>query len=215
MEEIIIFEGDKEKLKQFLAGIGIDIPSDKLDEFFDELQKLVNKTGQGILSKSRGLPQTPFPGGRLYRIIPRTNYSINTKRLAFLTIAIVIDYYFTKGLTCSAISLLGLGQVIYKIKERNGEICIIKTIEELSKRTREYWVQESEIINELLSSSECKYPLYKCHYKTNGKCNISKDDILSILDSLEAKGVIDRRNGSVSIESLIKTIITGVKRRKK
>ena len=117
-------------------------------------------------------------------------YPHNIKKFIWTLTGILLDLYFTKGVTTGMLTVLGIaGQCIVRLNKEKGEVCIYK----------ELWRKGTKTIKEIhnsLRGKDCLFKDLSCMYRNeSGTCVISKEDIQEGIGRMREDGIV-KKNAS-------------------
>lgn len=115
-------------------------------------------------------------------LFSESGYYINVKKTTIAVLALVFDYYLTKGIFGTALALSGTElHAIMKLKEE--KLCLVKEM-----------IFNHQKLHDSSSLSrfglECINNDIQCHYNIDGECTLKEDQISLTLDYLSEKGII-------------------------
>jgi len=143
--------------------------------------KFLEDSGGEIRTLGDGIP----PEENLSLTV-RGNISINVKRTVWLICALTLDALWTRGIATGTLGIFGLiGQGIGKLNQKNGELCLYKTIAESHKGGTAAHIDDS------LHGKICSSKDLNCSHRDDfGFCNISLENIQENLNRMEKIGAI-------------------------
>ena len=163
LSETGMFSQDDCKTVLQLLEENIDILSE--DETFEKV--LFNKVGAGYTTANY-------------------QYYINIKITTILILVYLLDYKFTHGAAAALSSIMGIKTgAIVKLQEENGEKCIFKELTLQKKQG------DKNVLKKF--KGECCNNHYQCCYRSEGKCNCSKEQIEIILNSFASKNIVVKK----------------------
>lgn len=126
--------------------------------------------------------------------LPGGEYYINIKMTTLILIIFLLDYNLTGGIFSVVAGMGGIGgRTIYKIKEENGERCILKELI-LQKKRR----GDKKILRKF--KGECCNNNLKCDYCKEGRCSCKEVDVENILKSFENKNIVKRKGMKFQVQ---------------
>lgn len=170
LSETVLLSKDDSKTVLQLLEQNMDMLSE--DETFEKV--LFNKIGAGYTTAN-------------YR------YYINIKATTILILIYLLDYKFTHGAAAALASIIGVKTgAIVKLQEENGEKCILK----------ELMMQKKQGDKSVLKrfKGECCNNHYQCRYRSEGRCNCSKEQVESILDSFVTRNIAVKKGRKYLIQ---------------
>lgn len=119
----------------------------------------------------------------------RLEYNINLKALTLMAIALMLDIKLTMGFAATTLGILGVnGQAIVKVSAEEAEMCLIK-----EAILRKPHIIDKEVFKG--TANECVHNDFNCKYREEGKCKITENEIVDVLDGLSEKNVFTKIRG--------------------
>lgn len=120
----------------------------------------------------------------LMKFNKRITYDISLRKATWTTIGLILDIYLTSGVVSAILSNLGYtSEILIKIRNDNGEICVLKVLRGFEKPIR------STIITNKLKGKKCPYLEFDCIHREGNDCNIKNDNVIHNLNKLYSIGL--------------------------
>lgn len=117
-------------------------------------------------------------------LIPEMNYNIRITAFTIIILAMILDVKFTKGVVAYGLNAIGFNSnALVRIEEKNGEKCVLLEI----LRIKSHTITESVLPP---TNKECFNNNLCCKYRSEGQCEIKKEDVHNIILDLCKKNVI-------------------------
>lgn len=181
IEEYIEQEGYKYEVAAALADTGLIMESDaeKLLEFMEDNLNVfsADETFERVCCDQYGKSYTTS----------RYRYYINIKTITLVALIYLLDYKITGGMLGFLSAAAGLKeQAIVKIKEENGEKCILKEL--LCNKRRK---GDKHILRKF--KGECCNNHFNCFYRKEERCECGKERVTEILKSFEERNIVKKQ----------------------
>lgn len=115
-------------------------------------------------------------------------YNIDVSTGVWMSIALVMDIYYTKGIASTALSTLGKSnQIIFKIERANGELCLLKRL-----KKADVAVFDVKVIEEIFAELECPVNYDSCFGTVSETCVFKGCSVPDLLLRLEKKKAVSK-----------------------
>lgn len=126
--------------------------------------------------------------------LPGYEYYINIRRATLILLIFLLDYNGAGGILSKISGLVGMKEkAIFKIKEENGERCILKELV-LQKRKQ----GDKNLLRKF--KGECCNNDLKCWYRRDEKCCCKKEDVEKILISFEEREIVKKKGTKYQVQ---------------